>query len=339
MRFTLIISNKNTRERTRQLMKEKLKKWFNSSTDMPKPLRKGMLPFCYAMVAIAVINFIIFYLVVNFNSILLAFKEFVGYDEYYNEIYQWSTANFERFFKEIKLPNSTINVAVKNTIKYFLANILITIPASYLVSYLLFKKVKGYSAFRFIFFLPSVISAAVYVTVFKNFISVFGPLDMILSVFGYKLPALLNTPETATSTIIAYTIWTGLGINMILYEGAMKRVPKDILEACTIDGGTWYHELFHVITPLVWPTLSTTIILAITGLFVSSGPILLFSEAGTVPGGNDTTTIAFFIFQKTQQGGALEYPAAIGVFFTLISIPIVVLIRKVFKKIDPEVEY
>ena len=320
-------------------MREKFKKWYERSMDMPKPLRRGMLPFCYAMVAVAVVNFIIFYIVVNFNSIIMAFKEFTGYDDNYNELYEWSVANFERFFKEMKLPNSSVSIALENTIKYFLANILVTIPASYFVSYLLFKKVKGYKAFRFIFFLPSVISAAVYVTVFKNFISVFGPLDMILSIFGYKLPPLLSSPETATSTIIAYTIWTGLGINMILYEGAMRRVPKELLEACMIDGGSWYHELFHVITPLVWPTLSTTIILAITGLFVSSGPILLFSEAGTVPGGNDTMTIAFFIFQKTQQGGALEYPAAIGVFFTLVSIPIVVLVRKVFKWIDPGVEY
>lgn len=320
-------------------MFKKLKKRFESSIDMPKPLRKGMLPFCYAMVALALINFLVFYVVINFNSIIMAFKEFTGYDENYVEQYRWSFANFERFIKEVQLPNSTIAVALKNTIKYFLANILITIPISYLVSYLLFKKVKGYSAFRFIFFLPSVISAAVYVTVFKNFISVFGPLDMILSIFGYKLPPLLNSPETATSTIIAYTIWTGLGINMILYEGAMRRVPKDVLEACKIDGGTWYHELFHVITPLVWPTLSTTLILAITGLFTSTGPILLFSEAGTVPGGNDTTTIAFYIFQKTQNAGDLEYPAAIGVFFTLMSIPIVILIRKLFKWIDPEVEY
>lgn len=320
-------------------MREKIKRMFERSTDMPKPLRKGMHLFCYSMVSVAVINFIIFYIGVNFNSIIMAFKEFTGYDENYQEQYVFSFANFERFFREINLPNSNIAVAVRNTLKYFLANILITIPASYFVSYLLFKKVRGYAAFRFIFFLPSVISAVVYVTVFKNFITVFGPLDTILSIFGFKLPALLNSPETATSTIIAYTIWTGLGINMILYEGAMRRVPREVIEACKMDGGTWYHELFHIITPLVWPTLSTTLILAITGLFVSSGPILLFSEAGTVAGGNDTTTIAFFIFQKTQQGGALEYPAAIGVFFTLVSLPIVVIIRKVFKWIDPGAEY
>lgn len=310
--------------------------------DMPRSLRKGMLPFCYAMVSIAVVNFIIFYIVVNFNSIALAFKEFVGYDKNNNfeEIYRFSFANFERFFKEISLPNSVMGVAVKNTLKYFCANIFITMPASYFVSYLLFKKVKGYSAFRFIFFLPNIISGAVYVTVFKNFISVFGPLDTILSITGYKLPPLLTTPETATPTIIAYSIWTGFGINMILFEGAMRRVPKELLEANAVDGGSWFHELFRVITPLVWPTLSITIILAVTGLFTSSGPILLFyGQAGSVPGSYDTMTISFFIFQKTQNGEALEYPAAIGVFFTIVSIPIVVLVRWVFKKINPGVEY
>lgn len=308
--------------------------------DMPKAFRKSKYIFCYLMVALAVINFCIFYVAVNINSILLAFREFTGYDEYYHEQYVWSFANFIRMFKDFALPNSTVGVAVKNTLKYFATNIFLMIPVSYLVSYFLFKQVYGYKVFRVIFFLPSIISAVVYVTVFKNFIQTFGPLYMVLKgISGYELPALLSNPKTATPTIIVYTIWTGLGINMILYQGAMKRVPVEVLEACEMDGSGWFHEMFYVITPMVWPTLSMTIILAFTGLFNSSGPILLFSEAGTVAGANDTTTIAFYIFQRTQTGGALEYPAAIGIFFTVASIPIVIFTRALFKRLDPEVEY
>ena len=97
---------------------------------------------------------------------------------------------------------------------------------------------------------------------------------------------------------------------MILYEGAMRGVPYEILEACTVDGGSWYHELFHIITPLACPTFSTTIIFAITDLFVSSGPILLFSQAGTVPGGNVITTItflyiSFLAMQITKQAASM----------------------------------
>ena len=229
--------------------------------DMPKAFRKSKYIFVYLMVSLAIVNFIVFYVVVNLNSILLAFQEFIGYDENYVEQYVWSLGNFKSMFKEFALPNSTVGIAVRNTLKYFATNIFLMIPVSYFVSYLLFKQIRGYGVFRVVFFLPSIISAVVYVTVFKNLISTFGPLYMLLDkVFGYQMPPLLGDSRTATPTIIIYTIWTGLGINMILYQGAMKRIPTEVLEACQIDGGNKFHELFYIITPLVWPTVSMTII-------------------------------------------------------------------------------
>ena len=60
----------------------------------------------------------------------------------------------------------------------------------------LFKKVVGYRVFRVVFFLPSIISAVVYVTVFKNFVQTFGPLYTILdAAFNYKLPPLLSNND------------------------------------------------------------------------------------------------------------------------------------------------
>lgn len=270
--------------------------------DMPKAFRKSKYIFVYLMVSLAIVNFIVFYVAVNLNSILLAFQEFIGYDENYVEQYVWSLGNFKSMFKEFALPNSTVGIAVRNTLKYFATNIFLMIPVSYFVSYLLFKQIRGYGVFRVVFFLPSIISAVVYVTVFKNLISTFGPLYMLLDkVFGYQMPPLLGDSRTATPTIIIYTIWTGLGINMILYQGAMKRIPTEVLEACQIDGGNKFHELFYIITPMVWPTVSMTIILAFTGLFNSSGPILLFSEAGTVAGETTPLRLPFLSFKRRKR--------------------------------------
>ena len=136
--------------------------------DMPKAFRKSKYIFVYLMVSLAIVNFIVFYVVVNLNSILLAFQEFIGYDENYVEQYVWSLGNFKSMFKEFALPNSTVGIAVRNTLKYFATNIFLMIPVSYFVSYLLFKQIRGYGVFRVVFFLPSIISAVVYVTVFKN---------------------------------------------------------------------------------------------------------------------------------------------------------------------------
>ena len=83
--------------------------------DMPKAFRKSKYIFVYLMVSLAIVNFIVFYVVVNLNSLLLAFREFIGYDENYVEQYVWSWGNFKSMFKEFALPNSTVGVAVRNT--------------------------------------------------------------------------------------------------------------------------------------------------------------------------------------------------------------------------------
>lgn len=144
---------------------------------------------------------------------------------------------------------------------------------------------------------------------------------------------------SATPTIMFYTVWTGLGINMILYQGAMSRIPEEVVEAGRLDGISWVREFFAITLPMIWPTLSMTIILTFTGLFSAGGPILLFSEAGATLGANKTTTLSFYIYCLTWSSKQYEYPAALGFVFTLASLPVVFGIRFLMAKIDPEVEY
>ena len=294
--------------------------------------------FCYGMLLLPLVQFAIFYVWINSNSIIMAFQEFDGYGENGGELFKWSFYNFQRFFREWSNPNSVIMGALVNTFKYFAAG-LCMVPLSFFVAYFLYKKLWGYKFFRVLFFLPSIISAVLFVTTYKMLIDYGGPLDMLLSLFGVRIPPLLSDDATATGTIIAYTIWTGFGINMILYQSAMSRVPQEVMEAARLDGVPWYRELTQIILPMVWPTLATTLILVITSMFNSTGPILLFMEAGAELDNPATMTISFWIYRQTQKAVDLNYPAAIGMFFTFISVPVVFIVRFIFNKIDPQVTY
>lgn len=301
-----------------------------------KTLREYL--FVYGMLLLPLIQFAIFYIWINANSIVMAFQEFDGYAEDGGELFKWSFYNFGRFFKEFGIPTSTVMQALGNTFKYFAAGV-IMVPLTFLVSYFLYKKIWGYKIYRVVFFLPSIISAVLFVTTYKKMIEAGGPLDGILHWFGGEVPPLINDDATATYTIIFYTMWTGFGVNMLLYQSAMSRVPQEVIEAAQLDGCPWYRELWSIIIPMVWPTISTTLILLCTALFNSTGPILLFSAAGAEVDNPAIQTIAFWIYRQTQKGVDLNYPAAIGLFFTLISVPIVFLIRWVFNKIDLDVTY
>ena len=137
--------------------------------------------------------------------------------------------------------------------------------------------------------------------------------------------------------IIIYTIWTGFSGNIILFIGAMSRIPTEIFEAAKLDGCKPWKEFTHLVFPLIWPTISTMLILSFTGLFSSSGPILLFGANSESLG---TTTISYWIFKEVyEQGiGGANAVSATGLSFTVVAVPLILFVRWVAEKV-PEVEY
>lgn len=288
--------------------------------------------FIWGMLSIALANFLVFWLYVNFNSIIMAFQKT---DLAGNVVFTFD--HFIRMFSEFGNEYSTLNNAIYNSVIYYLAGILITFPLSLIFSYFLYKKVFASSLFRVIFFLPSIISSVVLITLFKYIIAPEGPLNVVLSAaFGndYVYPVFLGDPRYAIWTIIVYGIWTGFGLNIVMFTGAMYRVPEDIIEYDLLEGMGYFRELFAVMTPMIWPTISTLIVFATAGIFTNQGPILLFTN-----GNFKTQTIAFFIFAQVKYGAAYEYPSAIGLFFTLIGVPVVLGVKKLLEKVCEDVSY
>jgi ABC-type sugar transport system permease subunit len=214
-------------------------------------------------------------------------------------------------------------------------------PTALIISYFLYKRVIFYKGFRIIFYLPAIISGVAMVAVYTSFIDPTGPLGLIVKLFGGEIPpeGLLGRPTTATGTIVAYCIWTGFCGNILLFSGAMARVPIDVLESAKLEGVGPFRELMKIIFPLIWPTVSTQIIFVFTGIFTSSGPILLFTN-----GNYETTTISFWIFAQVYGTGAVggsgsyNLVSATGLCFTVVGVPIILFVRWLMELI-PAVEY
>ncbi|PWM70483.1 MAG: hypothetical protein DBX59_10755 [Bacillota bacterium] len=302
---------------------------------MPASLKKGKNLFCYVMISLAVFHFIVFYVCINFDSVLLAFKEFVGIENG-KEMYRWSLNNFVTLWKDITGPNSTIGEALGNTALFFSLSVVL-IPLCFFISYFLYKNIWGYRVFKVIFFLPSIISSVVLVTMVKNFIAADGPLSIVIQHFGGEsLPSLLTNDKTAKWVIFAYCAWTGFGVNVVLYQGAMGRIPDSVIEAGVLDGVSAGREMFSIILPMMWPTLSTTIILMFTSVFLASGPNLLFiPEDGDQFG---TMTLSYWIYHSVSSA-SYEYPSAVGLVFTCLGLPIVFGVRALANRLFEDVEY
>lgn len=296
--------------------------------------RKIELVFIWGMLALPLIQWLIFWLGINANFIKL------GFVDARTEAFTFS--NFATFWADLTAPHGTIKIALINTVKYFAVTMLVINPLSLVIAYFLYKEIRGYKVFRVIFYLPAIISSVVMVACYREIIQPNGVVDRLLNVFGTSIPpeGWLANFDKATGAILFYTVWTGFGANMLLFAGAMVRVPTEMLEAAKLDGCSAIREFFMMIIPMIMPTITTLIIVSCTNVISSTGPILLFTD-----GGYDTTTISYWIFEKIYGGGVsgglesnYNIVSCTGLCFTLISLPIVFLVRYLMDKI-PVAEY
>ena len=292
---------------------------------------KRELLFIFSMLLLPTAWFCIFWIYVNINSIIMAFKEYQGGGNYV-----FTFANFTDIFHEFTLEDSVMREALKNTLLFFPLNLL-TIFLSLLFSYLFYKKIPGHKIFRIVYYLPSIISGVIMATAFKNVIGPFGPITYALkNWFGVSMesiPYWLSDPKYAMGTILLFTFWSSFGLNIIMFGGAMARAPQSVLEAARVEGCGFFREFFHIMIPLIWPTISTVLIFSLAGLFTATGATLLLTN-----GGAHTMTISLFIFQNVTVS-SYEYPAAVGLLFTIIGLPIVLVGRHFLNKIYAGVEY
>lgn len=292
--------------------------------------KKQKKRFIILMLAFPIAQFLVFWVYVNFNSILLAFQM-----EMDGEII-YTFQNFKRFFIEVEASGGKMLQIIKNTIKFFPVNVFITLPLSFIFSYFLFKKVPGSGVYRVIFYLPAIVSAVSLTMLFRYIVSVTGPFSVVEKGIGMTPLDFLGSEKHAMNTILFYTVWTGFGMNIVLLSSAMARIPKELFEAAAIDGVGTFREMFSIVLPLSWGTISTLIVLSATQLFTVLGPIILLTN-----GQHGTSTIASIIYYQVKSGSenAFAYASAIGLVFTIIGLPIVLILKKALDKINKNIEF
>ncbi len=303
-----------------------------------KPLKKGGMAsmrfqnrvFLTAMLIIPIVHWLIFWLYMNLQSILMAFQLPTG---------DWSLLNFKSLWIELTSPTSNIVLAVKNTFMWFGLQTFIIFPFTIALNYFFFKKIPGYKAFRILLYIPTLLSSVAIAEMVKALVMPdTGPLWVILNAAGMDVPQFFSDSQYANKAMIIYTLWLGWGSNMLLLGGTFARVPQEVLEAAKLDGCGPFRELVQLILPMISSTLVTMVILKLSGLFTSSGPIILFTR-GTAAVTTKTLTLSYWIWESVL-GGSSNYNtvAATGLAFTAIAVPLILTIRWLLEKI-PVVEY
>jgi ABC-type sugar transport system permease subunit len=289
--------------------------------------------FYYGLLVIPLVQFALFYVCVNFNSILLAFQRY-DYSTgtfVYDASYNWNAIANDFTASPIA------GYCFYNSFLVYIFGLVVTTPLSILFSYWLCMH-KGFPAefFKVMLFLPSIIPGIVLALVYKFFVD--GALPSLLEDwFNVRLSmGLLFNTSTAMWMIVIFLILTGFGTNVVLYTGAMSGVSRDQIEAAEMDGCGEWGIVWHIVLPAIYPTFTTMMVLSVAGYFTNQASLFSF-YGGTAP--SQIYTWGYYLFVKVIGSSATmaDYPyaAAYGLAFTLVAAPITILAKTLLEKLGP----
>ena len=178
---------------------------------------------------------------------------YICYDYNGFNAYFTGARNFMRM-----LADETFWRSVLHTFEYVGLKLLFVIPLSLFLAVLLNQKLTGSSIYRGIYFMPTVISSAIYSLIFGFIFAVYnGVLNASLQKMGLIQAPIdwLGDPSIVMLSIVIVAVWGGFGNYMIYFISGMSSIPEEIYESSRIDGANGVQTFFHITLPMLSPVL------------------------------------------------------------------------------------
>ena len=315
------------------------------------------LIFYSLMVALPFLQFIIFYVYVNIDSILMAFK--VTYFDFEKGIQErWSlTDNFIGVFHFLK--NKEFR-PIWNATKTYLISWCTSGVLSILFSYYVYKKFMLSGLFKIMLYLPSMVSSVVLTLVYIKLMNNVIP-DMIEKNTGSVVNPLLQADQDNDPYpyILIYSLFFALGGHILMYTGSMSGINDSVVESAQLDGVNAFQEFWYITLPMIWPTFTTFTVTGLAGIFTNQLGLHTFYGDGAP---EDVSTLGYWIFVFTKKGATINSEitqnldkiaqegasakttlllseiSATGFAIMAVVLPISMLLKKIMTKYGPSVD-
>ena len=220
--------------------------------------------------------------------------------------------------------------ALKNTIYFVLVVVPVQVGAALLLAVLInSKRIKGVKFFRTIFYSPVVLSMVVVSILWAILYNPNdGLLNSLLVALGLPKQPFLSSPKQAMNSIIAMSVWQGVGYQMVIFLAGLQDIPESLYEAAEIDGANIWQKFRHITLPGLYNV--TVFVLLVTsiaafGIFVQP---YVMTQGG--PDGATKTLIMMF-FEEGFQLREIGTSSAIVVIYFVMVLTVSILQRKFAK--------
>lgn len=231
--------------------------------------------------------------------------------------------------------------AIKNDIIYVLGKEILIVPATILFAIALTRlrltKVEQ-KYFRFVFYLPNILSAIIVAIVWAFIYDPYmGLLNGVLKV--WRLESLIPTDgwlvQYTMPSIIVVASWCGIGLFLIILISAINSVPLDLYEAAELDGAGQWGQLWYVTFPSIWGQIKFMVIQIIIGTIGNYSLAMALANGG-VNGSGMVMGLYVYQYGIDSNNPRVGYANAAAVILMIISSSIILLVNRFMDREEEE---
>lgn len=236
--------------------------------------------------------------------------------------------NFQRLFTD-----PAVREALGFTLKYATVVTLGQVLAGYLLALLYVFFLRRASALiRTLAFFPVVLPTVAVGLLFQKLFQVApqtGPVNSLLNMAGLESIDWFGSAGQSFWVLVLMDVWRSMGFYAVLLFAGLVDIPEEVLESARLDGASGLRLIRHIVLPLSFPVLMSSLIFSINGTLKVFDSIVALTNGGP---GNGTTPLTLYMFQTSFTYSDYGYGSAIALLLTVVSLLVTLVVFRLSRR-------
>lgn len=202
--------------------------------------------------------------------------------------------------------------ALRHTLLYLavVVPLLVTLPI--FLAMLVNRSLPGMTFFRAALYLPAITSLVISGLVWKWVYEEQGILNYLLLATGITNDpvAFLTDPDHALFSVMAVTVWSGMGYYMVIYLAGLQAIPRHLYEVAEVEGVSKWQQTLHITIPLLRPSIAVVTVMSSISAMKVFEEVYVMTQGGPL---DASKTLVFYLYQSAFEEFEMGYAAAVGV--------------------------
>ena len=202
---------------------------------------------------------------------------------------------------------------------------LVQTPASILIGVFLASHARYRGVLAVLFFIPLLLSSAAIAVAYKALLDPNFGLGAGLQI-GFLSQDWLGEDKLALGVVIFIVSWQFIPFHSLIYQGAVRQIPRSMYEAAEIDGAGRIRQFWSVTLPQLKYTIVTSSTLMVVGSLTFFDVIFVLTAGGP---GDATRVLALDMYKTGFQANLMGPASAIAVILVLVAFALAIILRRI----------